>query len=73
MTPDEHIVKMAKAIRQAVMAMGDRFGSTEQDVAQAILELKASMQASSEPNSAVDTLSQSGSRSPRNTGNTVGP
>ena len=49
MTPQEHIAKMTTAIRQAIKVMGDRFGSTEQDVARAIQELKTSMQASSEP------------------------
>ncbi|MDO8354970.1 MAG: hypothetical protein Q7U76_01090 [Nitrospirota bacterium] len=44
MTPEEQIVKMKKAITQAVKVMGDRFGSTEEDVARAIDELKASMQ-----------------------------
>ena len=44
MTPDEQILKMKKAITQAVKVMGDRFGSTEEDVAKAIDELKASMQ-----------------------------
>jgi hypothetical protein len=44
MTPDEQITKMKKAITQAVKVMGDRFGSTEADVARAIDELKASMQ-----------------------------
>jgi hypothetical protein len=49
MTPQEHIAKMTTAIRQAIKVMGDRFGSTEQDVARAIQELKTSMQVSSEP------------------------
>lgn len=49
MTPQEHITKMMTAIKQAIKVMGDRFGSTEQDVARAIQELKASMQVSSEP------------------------
>jgi hypothetical protein len=44
MTTDEQIVKMKKAINQAIKVMGDRFGSTETDVAKAIEELKASMQ-----------------------------
>jgi hypothetical protein len=44
MTSEEQIVKMKKAITQAVKVMGDRFGSTEADVAKAIDELKASMQ-----------------------------
>jgi hypothetical protein len=46
MTPDEHIAKMTKAINQAIKVMGDRFGSTEGDVARAIQELKASLQTS---------------------------
>jgi hypothetical protein len=49
MTPQEHIAKMTTAIKQAIKVMGDRFGSTEQDVTRAIQELKTSMQASSEP------------------------
>ena len=47
MTPDEQIANMKKAIQQAIKVMGDRFGSTEGDVARAIQELKASMQTSS--------------------------
>ncbi|MBH0180890.1 MAG: hypothetical protein HP490_04225 [Nitrospira sp.] len=35
MTPEEQITKMKKAITQAIKVMGDRFGSTEQDVAKA--------------------------------------
>ena len=53
MTPQEHIAKMTTAIRQAIKVMGDRFGSTEQDVARAIQELKTSMQVSSEPSAAL--------------------
>lgn len=49
MTPEEHIAKMTTAIRLAIKVMGDRFGSTEQDVAKAIQELKMSMQGSAEP------------------------
>ena len=49
MTPEEQITKMKKAITQAIKVMGDRFGSTEQDVAMAIQELKTSMQEASEP------------------------
>ena len=49
MTPEEHIAKMTTAIRQAIKVMGDRFGSTEQDVATAIHELKISMQKEAEP------------------------
>jgi hypothetical protein len=47
MTPEEQIAKMTVAIRQAIKVMEDRFGSTEQDVARAVQELKASMQAPS--------------------------
>ena len=43
MTPEEQITKMKKAITQAIKVMGDRFGSTEADVARAIDELKISM------------------------------
>jgi hypothetical protein len=43
MTSDEQIIKMKKAITQAIKVMGDRFGSTEADVERAIDELKASM------------------------------
>ncbi|HRI39450.1 MAG TPA: hypothetical protein PLO50_12920 [Nitrospira sp.] len=44
MTTDEQISRMKKAIALAIRVMGDRFGSTEQDVARAIQELKTSMQ-----------------------------
>ena len=37
--------QMKKAINQAIKVLGDRFGSTETDVAKAIEELKTSMQA----------------------------
>jgi mannitol/fructose-specific phosphotransferase system IIA component (Ntr-type) len=56
MTPQEQITKMTTAIRQAIKVMGDRFGSTEQDVARAIQELKASMQTSPEPSLSSETL-----------------
>ena len=49
MTPEDQITKMTTAIRQAIKVMGDRFGSTEQDVATAIHELKISMQKETEP------------------------
>jgi phage-related minor tail protein len=49
MTPQEQITRMKRAIAQAIKVMGDRFGSTEQDVARAIQELKTSMQETSEP------------------------
>jgi len=45
MTPEEQISKMTAAIKQAIKVMGDRFGSTEEDVARAIQALKASMSA----------------------------
>jgi hypothetical protein len=59
MTPEEQIKNMTKAINQAIKVMGDRFGSTEADVARAIQELKASMQTSSSTASAVAAASQS--------------
>lgn len=46
MTSEEHIAKMTKAIQQAIKVMGDRFGSTEGDVARAVQDLKASLQMS---------------------------
>ena len=49
MTPQDQITKMTTAIRQAIKVMGDRFGSTEQDVATAIHELKIAMQKEAEP------------------------
>jgi hypothetical protein len=47
MTPEEQIAKMTVAIKQAIKLMGDRFGSTEQDVTRAIQDLRASIQTSS--------------------------
>lgn len=47
MTPEERIVAMTKAINQAIKVMGDRFGSTEEDVARAIQALKQSLQPTS--------------------------
>jgi hypothetical protein len=44
MTSDERIVSMTKAINQAIKVMGDRFGSTEEDVARTIQALKLSIQ-----------------------------
>lgn len=49
MTSEEHIAKMTTAIRLAIKVMGDRFGSTEQDVANAIQELKISLLTSPAP------------------------
>jgi len=46
MTLEEHVVKMTKAINQAIKVMSDRFGATEGDVARAIQELKSSIQKS---------------------------
>jgi hypothetical protein len=65
MTTDEQISKMKKAITQAIKVMGDRFGSTEQDVASAILELKASMQGASAPSLSVKTVPGLGSQLPQ--------
>ena len=65
MTPQEHIAKMTTAIRLAIKVMGDRFGSTEQDVARAIQELKASMLASTEPGA---TLADSTTKQPVSAG-----
>jgi hypothetical protein len=72
MTPQEHIAKMTTAIRQAIKVMGDRFGSTEQDVARAVQELKASMQATSEPSLSLDASPQPASLSSQNKEITVG-
>ena len=49
MTPEVQVANMKKAMAQAIKVMGDRFGSTEQDVARAIQDLKTSMQEASEP------------------------
>ncbi|HEY7533072.1 MAG TPA: hypothetical protein VH681_09885 [Nitrospiraceae bacterium] len=49
MTSEDHIAKMTTAIRLAIKVMGDRFGSTEQDVANAIQELKLSLLTSTAP------------------------
>ena len=62
MTTDEKISKMKKAIALAIKVMGDRFGSTEQDVAMAIQELKVSMQDALEPNLSVKTVVEPASR-----------
>lgn len=67
MTTEEQISKMKKAIAQAIKVMGDRFGSTEQDVERAIQELKASMQGASEPSLAAKTVPGPGSQSPQST------
>lgn len=61
MTTEEQISKMKKAIAQAIKVMGDRFGSTEQDVERAIQELKASMQGAPEPSLSVKTVPGPGS------------
>ena len=49
MTPEEQTIKLTKAINQAIKVMGDRFGSTEDDVGRAIQELKASLHAVPKP------------------------
>lgn len=71
MTTEEQILKMKKAIAQAIKVMGDRFGSTEQDVERAIQELKASMQGASEPSLSMKTVPGPGSRSPQATQATI--
>jgi hypothetical protein len=63
---------MAIAIRQTIKVMGDRFVSTEQDVAQAIEELKASMHATSEQKPFLELLPRPGILSPRNMESTSG-
>lgn len=65
MIHEDQIAKMKKAITQAIKVMGDRFGSTEQDVARAVQELKASMQEASEPGPSVKTVPMPGSQSPQ--------
>lgn len=65
MTSEEHIAKMTTAIRLAIKVMSDRFGSTEQDVANAIQELKMSMLASSAPRA---TQGDSTTQQPLNAG-----
>ena len=62
MTLEEQITKMTTAIKQAIKVMGDRFGSTEGDVARAVQELKASMQAASEPSLSAKTVPGAGSQ-----------
>ncbi|MBH0203783.1 MAG: hypothetical protein HP496_16140 [Nitrospira sp.] len=62
MTTEEQISKMKKAMTQAIKVMGDRFGSTELDVAKAIQELRTSMQGASEPSLSVTTLPEPGNR-----------
>jgi hypothetical protein len=49
MTPDEQIVKMTKAINQAIKVMGDRFGSTDGDTSKAIQALKESIMKEVQP------------------------
>ena len=72
MTSEEQITKMKKAITQAIKVMGDRFGSTEQDVAGAIQELKMSMQASSDPKPSVEAVPRTGSQLPHEMPVTIG-
>lgn len=67
MTAEDQISKMKKAITQAIKVMGDRFGSTEEDVARTIQELKASMQGGSEPSLSATSAQGPGSRSPQAT------
>ncbi len=65
MTTEEQISKMKKAIAQAIKVMGDRFGSTEQDVERAIQELKASMQGTSEPGLSMKAVPGTATPSPK--------
>jgi hypothetical protein len=65
MTLEEQLAKMKKPLAQAIKVMGDRIGSTEQDVASAIQELKASMQGSSEPSLAEKAVPGPDSQSPQ--------
>jgi hypothetical protein len=71
MTREEQISKMKKAITRAIKVMGDRFGSTEQDVAIAIQELKASMQGASEQSLSVGTVPRPATQSPQDKQATV--
>ena len=62
MTSEEKIVGMTQAINQAIKVMGDRFGSTEDDVQRAIQALKISTQAIptiTEPNQGTVKLASS--------------
>jgi hypothetical protein len=43
MTSDEQAARMTKAINEAIKVMGNRFGSTEGDVARTIQMLKDSL------------------------------
>jgi hypothetical protein len=43
MATDEQVARMTKAINEAIKVMGNRFGSTEGDVAKAIQALKESL------------------------------
>lgn len=56
MTTEVQISQMKKAIAQAIKVMGDRFGSTDQDVARAIRELRASIEGVAEPKSSSNTM-----------------
>lgn len=59
MTQEERITNMTKAINQAIKVMGDRFGSTEEDVARTIQALKISIQvAPQEKSLAAGTVAQ---------------
>jgi hypothetical protein len=49
MTPEEQNAKMTKAINLAIKVLGNRFGSTEGDVARALEELKAALPTSTKP------------------------
>ena len=49
MTPEEQIVKMTKAINQAIKILGDPFAATIKDNEKAIQALKESMQKDGAP------------------------
>lgn len=72
MTPEEQISNMKKAMTQAIKVMGDRFGSTDQDVVKAIEGLKVAMLATSQPSTPGETVSRSAGQLPRNVESPVG-
>lgn len=63
MTFEAQITKMTTAIKQAIKVMGDRFSSTEEDVARAIEGLKASIQTGPQTSPSVETSPRAGGQS----------
>lgn len=63
MTSQEQITKMTTAIKQAIKVMGDRFSSTEEDVARAIEGLKTSIHTGPQPGPSVETSPRAGGQS----------